>query len=342
MFKNLPLTALDGGKARTEVIDIATATSSKYQKLDTVNLLQTFRLAQYRVILTAREPIFMPRYAGSTLRGGFGQAFRKLVCTMSSIECRDCTLKGVCPYAYIFETAPPDDAAQLRGYSDVPRPFVIDPLETHGDYGPGEPFEFLLTLIGRAIDYLPYFLVSFRELGEIGIGRGRGRFQLTEVAAENGQDKGESIYSWETETVTNLDSVLSFEDIRQETTAWPTDQLTVRFLTPTRITYSGQLTDELPFHVLIQRLMGRISALQMDFKEFIAQATQVETVKSDLRWHDWTRYSARQDSRMKLGGLLGSITYAGELKPFLPFIALGQYVHVGKNGTFGLGKYRIV
>jgi CRISPR/Cas system endoribonuclease Cas6 (RAMP superfamily) len=79
----------------------------------------------------------------------------------------------------------------------------------------------------------------------------------------------------------------------------------------------------------------------MDFKEFIARATQVETIKSDLRWHDWTRYSARQDKRMKLGGLMGSITYAGELKPFLPFIALGRYTHVGKNATFGLGKYRI-
>jgi hypothetical protein len=334
-----------------EVINITTAISPQYHKVDTVDLLQTFRLAQYRVTLTARESISMPRYAGSTLRGGFGQAFRKLVCTMRSMECRDCTLKGVCPYAYIFETAPPEDAAQLRGYSDVPRPFVIDPLETHGDCQTGKSFQFLLTLIGRAIDHLPYFLVSFRELGEIGIGRGRGRFQLTEVVAESGARKGESVYSWETQMVTNLDNALSFHDIRQEATDWPADQLTVHFLTPTRITYDGRLSDELPFHVLIQRLMGRISALsyfhcgeslQMDFKEFIAQAAQVQTVKSHLRWHDWTRYSARQDSRMKLGGLLGRITYAGGLKPFLPFIALGQYTHVGKNATFGLGKYNIV
>jgi hypothetical protein len=291
------------------VITITTV-SSKHCGDDTVNLLESFRLAQYQVILTAREPILMPRYAGSTLRGGFGHSFRKLVCTMGSTECRDCTLKGVCPYAYIFETAPPEDAVQLRGYSDVPRPFVIDPLETHGVYKQGKSFQFLLTLIGRAVDYLPYFLVSFRELGDIGIGRGRGRFQLTEVVAESGQDKGETVYSWETQTVTNLDNVLSFQDIGQEATALPSDQLTVRFLTPTRITYDGQLADELPFHVLIQRLMGRISALsyfhcgeslQLDFKEFIAQATEVETAKSDLRWHDWTRYSARQDKRMKLG-----------------------------------------
>ena len=108
--------------------------------------------------------------------------------------------------------------------------------------------------------------------------------------------------------------------------------------------------NELPFHVFLQRLLGRISSLsyfhcgeslEMDFKDFIAQATLVEITKSRLSWYDWTRYSSRQDRRMKLGGLLGSVTYSGELEPFLPFIALGQYVHVGKNATFGLGKYRI-
>ncbi len=327
-----------------------TTISSELEENETANLLQTFRLAQYGITLTAREPIFMPRYSGSTLRGGFGHAFRKLVCTMGKRECHDCTLNAVCPYAYIFETAPPEGATQLRAYSSVPRPFVIDPLGTHGNYRPGKSLEFLLTLMGRAIDYLPYFLVSFRELGNMGIGRGRGRFQLTEVVAESGADRGQSVYSWETELVTNYDSAVTYQDTQQEGAGWPTDHITMCFLTPTRITYDGRLTDELPFHVLIQRLMGRISALsyfhcgeslQMDFKEFITQATQIETVQSDLRWYDWTRYSQRQNSRMKLGGLLGNITYAGKLEAFLPFIALGQYIHVGKNATFGLGKYRV-
>ena len=192
----------------------------------------------------------MPPYAGSTLRGGFGHAFRKLVCTQGPIDCRDCTLKAVCPYPYIFETAPFEGAQQLRTYGDVPRPFVIDPLDTRGEYRPGESFAFRLTLIGRAIDYLPYFILSFRELGEIGIGKGRGRFQLTQVNADEegfifpqsnppakggrqggkppfafppcqgGQSlnpDGESIYDGDTQMVHNLDNALSFDEVRRET-----------------------------------------------------------------------------------------------------------------------------
>ena len=311
-----------------------------------MNSLQKFRIARYRVIFTALSTILMPAYAGSTYRGGFGHAFRKMVCTQGPIDCRDCTLKAVCPYPYIFETAPFEGAQQLSTYGDVPRPFVIDPLDTRGEYRRGESFAFRFTLIGRAIDYLPYFLVSFRELGEIGIGKGRGRFQLTQVLT----DGGESIYDSETQMVHNRDNALNFDEIQRESASLPTDTLTVHLLTPTRITHEGQLTDKLPFHLFWRRLIGRISALayfhcgeslELDFKERIAQAETLQTVQNSLRWKDWTRYSSRQNQKIQLGGLVGNVTYAGDLAAFLPFVALGAFLHVGKNATFGLGKYRV-
>ena len=314
-------------------------------------MLKAFRITQYRIVLTAIEPIFMPEYSGSTLRGGFGHAFRKIVCTKGLTKCQDCMLKGVCPYSYVFETSPPGTATQLSSYKDIPRPFILDPLDTHGNYKTGESLVFRLTLIGRGIDYLPYFLVSLRELGELGIGKGRGRFQLSKVVADSGINSGEIIYSNETELVRNLDNSLVFDDICKEIDSWAEDKIAVDFLTPTRITYQGRLSDELPFHVFIQRLMGRLSTLsyfhcgesiEMDFKEFVSLANGIDIAESNLRWYDWSRYSNRQDRKMKLGGILGNIVYTGELKPFLPFIALGQYIHVGKNVTFGLGKYDIV
>ena len=40
-------------------------------------------------------------------------------------------------------------------------------------------------------------------------------------------------------------------------------------------------------------------------------------------------------------GLIGRVTYAGELAEFVPFVGLGAFLHVGKNATFGLGKYGV-
>ncbi len=44
---------------------------------------------------------------------------------------------------------------------------------------------------------------------------------------------------------------------------------------------------------------------------------------------------------MKLGGFVGRITFEGDLTPFLPYIRIGEAVHVGKATSFGLGRYRI-
>jgi len=40
-----------------------------------------------------------------------------------------------------------------------------------------------------------------------------------------------------------------------------------------------------------------------------------------------------------MDGVIGKVTYEGELSPFLPLLLLGQYTHVGKGCVFGLGKF---
>ena len=64
-------------------------------------------------------------------------------------------------------------------------------------------------------------------------------------------------------------------------------------------------------------------------------------IQGDHSWIDWERYSNRQETKMKLGGFIGSITFEGDLEPFLPFLLLGEYIHVGKGTSFGLWEYEI-
>jgi len=64
--------------------------------------------------------------------------------------------------------------------------------------------------------------------------------------------------------------------------------------------------------------------------------------ESRLRWHDWERYSTRQEEKMKLGGFMGRIDFSGDFAPFWGYLVLGEIVHVGKGSSFGLGKYEIL
>ena len=75
----------------------------------------------------------------------------------------------------------------MRKYDRAPHPFIIDPpLDTRTRYEPGSALDFRLTLIGKAIDYLPYFVYAFERMGTLnGIGSGRkfgnGRFEIENV-----------------------------------------------------------------------------------------------------------------------------------------------------------------
>lgn len=118
-----------------------------------------FKFAQFHFCLKAIDRLNLPEYKGSTLRGGFGYAFKKVVCALRSKECSACLLKEKCIYSYVFETAPPADSRMMRKYPSAPHPFVLlPPLEDDRIYEPGEELSFQLTLIGRAIEYLPYFI----------------------------------------------------------------------------------------------------------------------------------------------------------------------------------------
>jgi CRISPR-associated endoribonuclease Cas6 len=128
------------------------------------------------------------------------------------------------------------------------------------------------------------------------------------------------------------------------------NKVTLRFLTPTRIKYEGKLTIDIDFEVVMRNLLRRLSWLaevhcgekwELDWKGLIQRAKEIKTVHSDLRRHDWERYSQRQGTRMKMGGFLGEIAFEGDLAEFMPFLKLGEYLHVGKGTVYGLGKYEI-
>ena len=58
--------------------------------------------------------------------------------------------------------------------------------------------------------------------------------------------------------------------------------------------------------------------------------------------HEWGRYSNRQRVKMKMGGFIGGIEYAGDaIEEFLPLIVAGEILHVGTATTFGLGRYEV-
>ncbi|MEW6399396.1 MAG: CRISPR system precrRNA processing endoribonuclease RAMP protein Cas6 [Bacillota bacterium] len=318
-------------------------------------MLEGLRVAGYRFVLEARTPIHLPPYKGGVLRGALGTALKRVSCSLRDGDCPDCVLRPSCPYGVIFESGPGPDAERLRNFEQVARPFVLRPPSDHRTVvDAGQDLEFTLMLVGRAIEYLPYFIVVFRELGQEGIGLWsggkRGRAFLRRVNGVHPVDgREERVFDGGSGRVYNADVVVRGEDLEEWARGLPRRALEVEFLTMTRLQHEGQLVRVPEFHVLVRALLRRLSTLayfyhgvevDLDFRGMISRAEGVVTEPLTLRWEGWQRYSARQKAAMDLGGLAGKVCYRGNLEEFLPLLAFGWLVHVGKNATFGLGQYR--
>ncbi|OIP40643.1 hypothetical protein AUJ95_04330 [Candidatus Desantisbacteria bacterium CG2_30_40_21] len=322
----------------------------------TLNTLNSLYLHKYQITIQPEEPITLPAYKGSALRGVFGHSLRKTICVQKDTDCRECLLRLKCVYSYIFETPIPEDDPFCRKYSSALHPYIITPpITTKRYFKEDEQLHFEVVLIGKANDYLPYFVYTFIEMGKMGIGKDRGRFKLINVSAH--QDDGSSI-----EIFNSSDNILKvsqhkidseilspiFNESKSGQTHRSAPTLTLVFDTPVRIKDEGDLAAELPFNLLIKRLYDRAVLLSHyhcqgemeNGDKFLDGVSEVRIKDSRLRWYDWERYSSRK-GRMKLGGLMGSISYEGNLDKFLPLLKIGEYIHVGKAVTFGLGRYRV-
>ena len=304
-------------------------------------------LSKYRVTIKPEEQLCLPPYKGSALRGLLGHALRRIVCVTKHSECSDCILKFNCIYSYIMETPIPEEHPFHRKYKTAPHPYIIvPPITKKCLFRPEDVLSFEIILIGKANDYLPYFVYALTEMGKIGVGKGRGKFRVLSIETQKKDGSYTEIFNSNEYTLSvKDDNVIDYRAFQYRRALC--DRVTLSFQTPLRIKIKNKLSRNIPFHILIERLAERASLLAHfhcnarleNYEEFVRDSIDVKTIRNDLRWIDWQRYSMRHKTRMKLGGVVGEITYQGPLKKYLSLLRAGEFIHVGKAATFGMGKY---
>lgn len=302
-------------------------------------------LARYRFVFRMEDDLRLPEYAGSLLRGQFGAALRRTACMTGAKTCEGCPLLRTCPYPAIFETPAPQ-SHPLQKFSQVPNPYVIEPPPFGLRHVPaGERLSFGMVLAGRALQQLPLIAYALQRAFQHGIGKERASGALEDIAWENAAGP-ESV--WEP----GAGRILPHVPILAVPHFPDTDEVALIMETPLRLQNQGRpvAAGNLLPRTLITALLRRaslmfeihadLSGLAGNAGALARRAEQLADTR-DLVWKDWTRYSSRQKQAMTLGGLLGEWRLRGDLGPFMPWLWLGQWLHVGKNATMGLGKYTL-
>ena len=241
----------------------------------------------------------------------------------------------------------------------MPRGFVIKPPLEENTYGPENAFSFRMILVGELIEWLPYVIVPFNELGRQGIGRTRTPIILERLISCGSQreDTGQEVYSSKDNLVRpDKIATLAFKELTGEDMS-AANTIKLNFLTPTLLRFNprGDKGSSRPvmvpaFHVVIKRLRDRINRLataycstelKVDYSELGRRA---ERVKIDSFRGGWEKRGrkTRSGEAQDMGGFVGTVTYEGNLQEFLPLLRLGEYLHVGKNAVFDNGWYQVM
>jgi hypothetical protein len=309
-------------------------------------------IARYRFTATACGEVWMPDYAGSLLRGIFGAALRRTVCMTGMAQCPPCPLHKTCPYPAIFE-APQRPTSLRQQFSQVANPYVIEPPPAgRRRLSDGESITFHMVLIGQdALDRLPLILYAWQRALAHGVGADRVAFKLQTVEWVGG---GQSTPIWMASDgrVAEHAAGLRLPD-RGCDTDW--SELSLHIDTPLRLQHNGKplFPAALSVRALLLAAARRVTLLQDLYlqtptphlppvTELLKALPAIRDDRSQLRWLDWTRFSARQRQEMTLGGVVGIWRLSGNVAVAWPWLWVCQWLHIGKNATMGLGGYRLV
>lgn len=289
------------------------------------------------------QPAKLPAYLGSLWRSALGATLRRQVCITGANTCAGCPLITRCAYGFLFDTPQPASSDELTAqYKNLPHPYIISPRTAGGQHAAGATLTTDLIIVAPGQRFLPELLSASTRLRLGKVSATRTAIELLPPLADRDDDS---------QPITPA-ALLECKPRSPEPPPAP-ETATIVFEHALRLRRKNQYLqpDTLDFGTFFTTLMRRISMLHVlsqphdplatDFSVLAATARAITMPSRNLDWYDWSRRSARQQRRIPMGGITGSIHIRGALETLWPWLWLGQWLHVGKGAVMGNGRYRI-
>ena len=250
-----------------------------------------------------------------TLRGAFGYALAQVIARYANIRQLE---EQVNLYRRIF--MPHNDGNPLLRDEELSRPFVM-----RGWYSRPDRRSFILDvmLFGQAYAEESFFEQVMQVMARMRIGPKHQRCEICKISSQE------------------LMPEMPVQD----------QFLRVRFLTPcSRLKSQGIVfRTEVPFYVLFSRLADRLDALNILYGDGSPLVSHIKLVElkqlaREIPWRKLdggsfkvSRTSGRTGDVIWMDGFFGTMLYAGEFSPFLPYLRYLPFINVGRFNVFGCG-----
>ncbi len=291
----------------------------------------TFRICLEKKILFDIFPSFI-------FRSVIGMELKRIACISIGKRCDNCDLKFQCAYSKIFESPVKKNSEILNGRNYASHPFVLSADISEGDKT--KELDLNLNLFGNAVEYMPYIYYAVKSAGKKGIFKSRIPFEISDVTYG-----GISIIA--SEDKLSIPSEKRIWKLDDDTRSKFKKHILINFQSPFRIKIGGRYRSNFSYKEFLNNIFRRVKVIAGLYGNSTSEIEELpEGVEKEwntsFSWKDLPRYSARQKSVMKLGGITGTAEVKGIFSPFeMSLLDFAEIFHAGKNPSFGLGQIKI-
>ncbi len=337
-----------------------------------MTILEQLPLARLHFDLEALESTDVAAYKGDMLRRALLWWLNAYWCPLPT-RCREgCCQPDTCMFGKLCEPvvdpAWPADILRLIGNSPPPAYALWDLQDRRKRFEAGMPWGFELVLIGpTALRQIPAIAAAVQDGAEQGMGREKLRSRIYGVSAIREDPlAGASAYILAEEKPQG-DGIrltwngFSLDDIRTDpavisTTGAdrgaPIRSLRLRFLGPVKIKERGDWVREPRFGPIAEAVVRRLRILSVvhgggewpreEYGPLLDLADGVRLDHHETAWVGYDRFS-QSSGKYDVDGFVGQAWYSSDadLRPLLPVLRLGQWLHIGKQYVLGCGRYNV-
>lgn len=308
--------------------------------MDRQNLEKALQVRYVKLHFKIRfwEDTRLPKNKVSAIRGGIGEMLLRANCIRDR-NCGACDFESECIVRRTMYSKFERKPSFITSGDSVG--YVLECENYEEDFRAGDTLGFQLILFGKTIVYFSQFLQAVCQLGAAGLGKEHSRYDIISITNTKGREllEGQNVLMERYEIQTIGDYVRYRLD---STSVW---EYRIRFKTPASLKYQGEFQERLSVEAIIPAACRRLYILDC-FEGLDCQETRWQ---GDLPGEEEVssqvitvyRYSGTQDRKVALRGVKGDMKLSGLPEELLRILLAGEIMHIGKNTSFGFGRYRV-
>ncbi len=285
------------------------------------------------------EDAVLPRQKVSAFRGGMGEMLLRQNC-ISGRNCAACRFEEACIVRSVMYTRMKKKPPFMTGDDSIG--YLLECEDYRTEFRAGDQTHFFLTLFGNNLVYFNQYLQAFYQLGNAGVGKYAAKYQIFAVTTGSGKDvlRGNNVYmeNYRPETV--------YDYVQRRMVKLEKEKFhgEIIFLTPFCVKYRGEYLNRFCSEAIFQALFRRIMMLDYFEKRYLEQPALTwypQILEQRCEMKATNRYSSTQGTKVTLRGIAGELRFEEMPEKYREYLLAGELLHIGKNSSFGFGKYRV-